>query len=1082
MSSIIQKIVKLIGIALISPMLIKAAEKPINIGQTLESRLGESSVNLDNIAYETWQFSGKVGQQVIIEMTSEDFDSLLKLTAPDGNVLVIDDNGGVGYNARISIKLPMNGKYTIEATTVWQMRSGNYRLTVTNIEVPVKTGVEKLREDFAYYEKCLKETKNPAWASELHTGRLIILSTLEADKEAVEAAELALILAEKSADKYSLVRTYLAISNRLLRDGDADGAIKYFEQVIEIQRELKNRIGEATTLSAIADAYLSIDNFVESKNYYQQALVIYQELQDKKAIGFALFGLGQSHRLAKQFKEAIPYYEKSLTAAKESNNLSGVGYSSFGLADCQRNLENYDEAFLSYQVALRASREDKERNLEGTVLAAVADTYRLLGKYDLALPFYKQNIAIRNELKDLRGEAYTLNALAICEKNLSLFSEASKHYDQMLAICRQIKDRRGEALALLGLGASYRPQDKYQDSVSSYEQALVVVRELKDRRSEYTALIGLGDSYTSLNQPARALPYLEQALAMNLENNSPARQAVLFESLANVSFVAGQYEQAAKHCEKVLSLKRESKDQAGEVNTLLLQAAIAIKRNELTAAIEAYNQAKNIFSELKNQVGVYTCLYGLAKIANQQNDAKAAQTNYEAAINIIENFPDIKSEPFFGLVKPLQVYQTYIEMLVAKQLFPAALTVSERIRAYQFRDLLTKNLSSEQSKQNIETFKPFVAVDFVEILQTAQRLNATILDYLPIENGLLIFLVKPDSSIVAHHHKIDINQLNTLLDKYRSLTEVNNPRIDKFKAALAESVNNINIDNPTTLSDELRALLMPENISNALPMEVESKLLVVASGKLSTFPFMDLKDVQGTNLIDRFVILQTPSISTLSTAARQRNKPDLVVRVENVALGIPAGNSINNVALPVLSEAKDELKAATNFKATALTGVVAVKDTLCEQGKNKHFLHLIAYSYLNDKEPLKSFVLLTPQTNEQGAIVHDGVVSLVELNNCIKNNDLVILSNNQSGFSSSTGDGIFFLANSLAVNNCSASLLSLWQVDNKISTLFIESFYEQLRKTPDIAISYRRALLKLREKYKSPSQWAAFVLMGEPVN
>lgn len=1073
----------IIFLVLFFPILSFGADKPITVGQSLESLLDENSPKREGVSYESWVFSGKAGETIVIEMASKNFDSLLKLSHSDGSLIAVDDNGAIGYNSRIVTKLAKDGKYLIEATTVWQMRGGNYTLSVNNFETPLKTGEEKLKEDLAYYEDCLVGTKDTNWASELHTGRLRVLSEVRADKQAIEAAELAVILADESGDKFTLARAYLAITNRLLRDEEYEGAIKYFLQVVQIQKDLKNPVGEANTLSALADAYLSAGNYVEARNYHQQALNLYKELKNRPSEGFALFGLGQSYRLERKPKEAIPNYKEALAVAREVKDASSEGYALFGLADCFLSLEDFEQMFSFYDLALKSSQNAKDFKLQGIILAALADVYRSQGKFDKALPYYEQNLNARRQTKDLRGQAYTLNAIAVCERNLKNFDRAIKRYTEMSLICKETKDKRGEAIAFLGLGIAYKTVSQTQESINAYEQALVAVREIKDRRGEYNALTSLGIAYTSLNQASRALPYLEQALVINQENPDKANPSNLLEALANASFVAGQFQSAANYCEQVLAIKQQTKDKQAEANTLLLRAAISAKLGDLNKVANSYEDAKEIFSELKNTVGVYSCYFGLAKLASQRGDSKTSQNQYEIAINILENnsLPMENLSGQLGLVTPLQVYEAYLEMLVSKQQFSTALAIAEKVRVFQFRTLLEKTTSSKEDKATIEFFKPFTAIGLSEILLISQRLNLTILAYLPVESGLLIWAVKPDGSIVGHLNKIDIKRLETLLDERRILREIKNPRTDKLREAIGETESN---STPSTnnIDEELKTFLLPEIITSAFPLEAESKLLIIASGKLSGMSFSDLKDSQGTYLIDKFVTLQSTSLSTFAISNRIRSKSEFPARTESLVFGIPAANTVNNIMLPILTEAKSELKATSSVKAKALSGAMATKGNLCEQGKGKQFLHIIAHSYLNDKEPLKSFLSLTPQLDDQGITINDGVTTLSDLRSCIESNNLVIFSANQNNFNTTNGNALFFFSNTLALNNNAAFILTLWQVDSKVTKVFAEAFYKQLNKTPDVGVSYRRAVLKVREEFKNPAQWAAFAFIGEPTN
>ena len=62
-----------------------------------------------------YTFTGAAGDTVTIDLTSDDFDPLVRLLAPDGSVATEDDDGGGGIQARISaFVLPVSGTYAIE--------------------------------------------------------------------------------------------------------------------------------------------------------------------------------------------------------------------------------------------------------------------------------------------------------------------------------------------------------------------------------------------------------------------------------------------------------------------------------------------------------------------------------------------------------------------------------------------------------------------------------------------------------------------------------------------------------------------------------------------------------------------------------------------------------------------------------------------------------------------------------------------------------------------------------------------------------------------------------------------------------
>jgi len=71
-----------------------------------------------------WSFEGKAGASVFFHARSADFDPDVSLRGPDGVLLGQDDNGGVGTDSLLAVKLPKSGRYTVWVTT--RSGSGEY--------------------------------------------------------------------------------------------------------------------------------------------------------------------------------------------------------------------------------------------------------------------------------------------------------------------------------------------------------------------------------------------------------------------------------------------------------------------------------------------------------------------------------------------------------------------------------------------------------------------------------------------------------------------------------------------------------------------------------------------------------------------------------------------------------------------------------------------------------------------------------------------------------------------------------------------------------------------------------------------
>jgi serine/threonine protein kinase len=82
-----------------------------------------------NVSCQKYLLKGKKGQQVSIEMNSDEFDPSLALYTPDGKQLqVSEDVSPKNWNAKIIADLPVSGNYIVIAKTYTQGESGNYSL------------------------------------------------------------------------------------------------------------------------------------------------------------------------------------------------------------------------------------------------------------------------------------------------------------------------------------------------------------------------------------------------------------------------------------------------------------------------------------------------------------------------------------------------------------------------------------------------------------------------------------------------------------------------------------------------------------------------------------------------------------------------------------------------------------------------------------------------------------------------------------------------------------------------------------------------------------------------------------------
>jgi hypothetical protein len=86
--------------------------------------------------YHVWQFEGRRGQRITVDLTSSDFDAYLLIRDPDGYLVGTDDDSGDELNARLHAILGRDGTYRIVASAVGDSARGRYTLAVSGWETP----------------------------------------------------------------------------------------------------------------------------------------------------------------------------------------------------------------------------------------------------------------------------------------------------------------------------------------------------------------------------------------------------------------------------------------------------------------------------------------------------------------------------------------------------------------------------------------------------------------------------------------------------------------------------------------------------------------------------------------------------------------------------------------------------------------------------------------------------------------------------------------------------------------------------------------------------------------------------------
>ena len=107
-------------------------------GPPVTGRLGPESnvLTSDGSYFGLYEFAAEAGQGVVLDLSSDDFDALLMLLDADGEIIALDDDSGEGTNARITVRVPHAGTYTVVVNTFEEGEEGTYVLTLRSQHRP----------------------------------------------------------------------------------------------------------------------------------------------------------------------------------------------------------------------------------------------------------------------------------------------------------------------------------------------------------------------------------------------------------------------------------------------------------------------------------------------------------------------------------------------------------------------------------------------------------------------------------------------------------------------------------------------------------------------------------------------------------------------------------------------------------------------------------------------------------------------------------------------------------------------------------------------------------------------------------
>lgn len=652
----------------------------------------------------------------------------------------------------------------------------------------------------------------------------------------------------------------------------------------------------------------------------------------------------------------------------------------------------------------------------------------------IAEEYARKATTLAHQRGDRFIEIFAMNQIAFYCAGQQRYGEAIHWWETLLPIVQKhgltwwIQKTEGN------LGWMYLELGDYELAVELFERAQQAAARVEAPGDRIAWTNQRGNVALQTREYAIAEKFCSEAV--RLAQWRPTKE--LGHTLANLARIAIETGRAATaQCrnDAALAVKILVKDHAGVLRSHILNAQIASMRNDHASALRILERiagtAKQASVRWEAQGRMAQVLVRTGRGADAEAQFRKAIDTVRAARESIDN-RDLRFA-FFRVAE--DVFDAYVDFLVARGRADDALDVTERIRAQS----LQEGLGIAAAKTRVD---PRVL---------ARERGATILCYWLGREKSYVWVVTPGAVVLKTLPRD--RDIETLIDAYRRATL--NPHV-----RLAQT---------REMGEQLYTML----VAPAGAIARGSRVIVVPDGRMHVLNMESLV-VPGTDM--RFWI---QDVTLVSASSLQLLGRDTAQRPQGGAMLLVGNPPAADAAYPPLTKAKLEIeKVQRHFtKRVVLDGPRATPSQFRASAPGTFdYLHFVAHGEATRRRPLDAAVILGKDASGAYKLFARDIVDqrlaarLVTVSSC-----------HGAGTRAFVGEGLVGLAWAFQRAGARQVVAALWEVDDVATPDLMDAMYTYITAGDDPASALRKAKLRLVESkgiYRKPAYWAPFVVYG----
>jgi CHAT domain-containing protein len=683
----------------------------------------------------------------------------------------------------------------------------------------------------------------------------------------------------------------------------------------------------------------------------------------------------------------------------------------------------------------------------------------------------------RRSYRSLSAQALHALSDALAGRNES--SKALDYASRGLQASQEIEDNANSVRCLGQSVSQHLALGNFRQSLVSFSRALQLAETIpREPRLVWPLYHEAALDFHFLGLPAAALSFEQEALRLANLSGMALLRSRSWERLGLIYSRQGDHQLAIESGEKALAEAPKVSGRSQKnilARSMLILGDVHREAGNFRKSIDYFDQSLAIYKDLEFDAYAYQAHKGklLALIALGEDGVASAEL--DTALQLFEDqrkkiIEESNRNRFFD--NGQDIYEVAIDFANSRRKdTKQAFAYAEDSRGRSLFEMISSGVSLAKEHENLDISLGAGSVPLTtEEIQARLPENAQLLEYAVLDEKVLMWVVTR-SAINSTEVRISATELEQKIRAYAAGLSRPSPT-DREAMIQAGKDLHSRLLAPVEkyLSSDRILCVIPDKSLNYLPFEA----LISASS--------------GHYLIEDYSLQRAPSATIFVDSSQKAKAREQLANERLLSVGDPKFDAAVFGQLSDLPGAAREAKRIAGLyrPAVSLIAEAATAARVKRGLMEADVVHLATHAVANERSPLLSKLLLTPDGNAGGPLSGpDGVLQASEVYQMQQPRArLVVLSACQTGIERSyRGEGAIGFARPFIAAGVPLVVASLWPVDSDATAELMISFH-QFRKQQHLSTvaALRQAQLKMIAAQQSSSEqnyaWAAFTTIG----